>query len=348
MNYNNYNNYDDDDREDGRILTDAEYAAQAKVRPDVFCFEKANKMRNIQSACMVMAVLLCIFMSTRTAEAVASADFFDPITKEYQPKLTEAVKKPEEKNEEKKVVVETDKKPLKPAANRGQANKPVGGGDPRERVTKMGVLGIVSGQITGKSVASADIFGKGGFASDIDAILQGVGGLKAEGSGGVGRKGMAGLGHGDGPNSGFGGGGIPGGIDDLMNSLTGNSGGVNLTQRVGKLRDSGASGGFGVGGALSGGRSRISIQRVVMQNMAALRHAYSRRLRDKPGLSGTVTVKFSIDEFGKVIFAQMMSSSMNDPDLEATVVSRVKTWVFEKIDKPGDITEVTYPFAFSQ
>ncbi|HRU32811.1 MAG TPA: hypothetical protein P5310_05310, partial [bacterium] len=47
-----------------------------------------------------------------------------------------------------------------------------GGGDPRARVTHKGVLGIISGQIKGKSVASADIFGKGGFATDIDAILR--------------------------------------------------------------------------------------------------------------------------------------------------------------------------------
>jgi hypothetical protein len=40
---------------------------------------------------------------------------------------------------------------------RGSANG--GGGDPRARVTEMGVLGVVSGQIKGKSVASADIFG---------------------------------------------------------------------------------------------------------------------------------------------------------------------------------------------
>jgi TonB family protein len=82
--------------------------------------------------------------------------------------------------------------------------------------------------------------------------------------------------------------------------------------------------------------------------MAALRHAYNRRLREKPGLAGRITVKFSIDEFGKVIFAQVVESTMNDSELETTVVSRIRNWVFEKIDKPGDVTEVTYPFVFSQ
>jgi len=101
-------------------------------------------------------------------------------------------------------------------------------------------------------------------------------------------------------------------------------------------------------GALSGGRSRASIQRVVMQNMAALRYIYNRRLREKPGLKGKVTVKFAVDEFGKVIFAKVVESTMNDPELENLVLGRVKDWNFDRIDKPGDVTEVVYPFVFSE
>ena len=52
-------------------------------------------------------------------------------------------------------------------------------------------------------VQSAAVFGRGGYASDIDAVLQGAGGLK---DGGVGRKGVAGIGYGKGYGSGFGGG----------------------------------------------------------------------------------------------------------------------------------------------
>jgi TonB family protein len=212
----------------------------------------------------------------------------------------------------------------------------------------MGVLGIVSGQIKGKTLASADIFGQGGFATDIDAILSGVGGLRPGGDGGVGRKGIAGIGHGTGNRSGFGGPGGPSGIDDLMGSLMGGggSGGIQLERRVGEIRVPATE--IEIGGALSGGRSRISIQRVVIQNMAALRHAYNRRLRDNPNLNGKITVRFAIDEFGNVTFAQMLESTISDAELERIVVERVRTWRFEQIDKPGDITEVTYPFVFSQ
>jgi hypothetical protein len=39
---------------------------------------------------------------------------------------------------------------------------------------------------------------------------------------------------------------------------------------------------------------------------------------------------------------------MADSELETTVVGKIRLWVFEKIDKPGDVTEVVYPFVFSQ
>ena len=103
-----------------------------------------------------------------------------------------------------------------------------------------------------------------------------------------------------------------------------------------------------MGGELPGGRSRASIQRVVMQNMAAISYAFNRRLREKPGLNGKIGVKFAINQYGKVISAQVVESTMNDTDFESIVVDKVKSWDFGKIDKPDDVTEVVYPFVFSQ
>ena len=88
--------------------------------------------------------------------------------------------------------------------------------------------------------------------------------------------------------------------------------------------------------------------RVVMQNISALRYSYNKRLREKPGLKGKITCKFAIDEFGKVIFCELLGSTMADPELEAEVIGKINRWVFDKIDKPGDVTEVQYPFVFAQ
>jgi len=192
----------------------------------------------------------------------------------------------------------------------------------------------------GGAATSDDLFRRGGFATDIDALLSNVGGLKSGGDAGAGRKGVAGIGYGAGYGSGFGGGG---GVDDLLGGLSG--GGLELRKK-GELRVSSPD--FLRGGNLTGGRSRASIQRVVMQNIAALRYAYNRRLREKPGLCGKITTKFAIDEFGNVVFAMVMESTMNDSSFEQTVLARIKSWNFDKIDKPGDVTDVTYPLVFDE
>ncbi len=105
--------------------------------------------------------------------------------------------------------------------------------DERDVVTSKGVLGIISGQKSDKTVASADIFGKGGFTEGIDAILKGVGSLKAGGKDSTRspeRKGKAGIGYGAGYGSGFGGG--SGGTDDLISSLMdGDTNSLNLKKR---------------------------------------------------------------------------------------------------------------------
>ena len=340
---------DDDDDEPGRILTDAEYSQRNKERAEIFIIEKDSRLRNMEIIAIILAIITGIYMSTREIVEVAT-DFFEKIPEERVAKLVKEdvaatlQKKEEEKKKEEEI--KQDKKKLKPSKSKGAGGMQGGGGDPRARVTQKGVLGIISGQIKGKSVASADIFGKGGFASDIDAVLSGVGGLKAGGSGGVGRKGAAGIGYGAGYGSGFGGSGA-GGIDDLIGGLMGGDGGGGLDlKKRGSLKVSAPE--FTKGGALTGGRSKASIMRVVMQNLAALRYEYNKRLREKPGLKGKITVKFAIDEFGTVIFAQVVESTISDSQLETQVVSKIKRWKFEKIDKPGDVTEIIYPFVFSQ
>jgi hypothetical protein len=347
-----------DDEEDpdagGRILSDAEYSQALSKRSDIFHIEKDARLRNTVLICMILGIIAGVYMSTLKVVTVAT-DFFEKIPEERVAKFVKGEvdatldeqKKKDAENKKEAEEIKTDKKTLAKAKDKkGAGGTTGGGGDPRARITQKGVLGIISGKITGKAVASADIFGKGGFAAGIDGVLQGIGGLKAGGSGGVGRKGAAGIGFGAGYGSGFGGGSGMG-VDDLIGGLLGGEGESSLSlKKRGNLTVSEPK--FVKGGALTGGRSRASIMRVVMQNIAALRYAYNKRLREKPGLKGKITCKFAIDEFGKVIFCEALESTMADPGLEAEVVDKIKRWVFEKIDKPGDVTEVVYPFVFSQ
>jgi TonB family protein len=353
-----YQRDDDDDDDDvpGRILSDQEYSEALKNRNDIFVIDKDNRLKVIETVCLVFGVFFGVWLSTIEIMKVDS-DFYEKMpeertaklvkTSEVEQSLEDARKKQKEEEEQRKQQdIQTEKKKLTPSKYKGAGGTSGGGGDPRARVTRKGVLGIISGKVTGKYVAGADIFGKGGFATGIDAILSGVGGLAGGGGGGAGRKGEAGIGYGVGYGSGFGGG--SGGVDDLIGSLMGggDEGSLALKKRGGELKVSAPQ--FVSGGSLTGGRSKASIMRVVMQNLAALRYAYNKRLREKPGLQGKVTVKFAIDEFGKVIFCEVVQSTMGDPNFEEIVVSKIKRWVFEKIDKPGDVTEVVYPFVFTQ
>lgn len=97
-----------------------------------------------------------------------------------------------------------------------------------------------------------------------------------------------------------------------------------------------------------GGRSRKNIMSKVMKYLPKMRYAYNRRLRVKPGINGKITVKFAIDAFGRVIYAQRESSTIKDTVLNDAIVQQIKNWKFGYLNSKNDITEVIYPFMFSQ
>ncbi|MBN1756781.1 MAG: AgmX/PglI C-terminal domain-containing protein [Chitinispirillaceae bacterium] len=340
---------DEDEDPSGRILTESEYAERMRDRRDIFYIENNRPLSRIETVCLVTAILAGLFMSTRESVQVAS-DFIEPNTPQREAiVLATPIERPDEqkRNEKPKSVSLNSRKVLRPAHTTGRGGKAGGGGNPRERVVKTGILGLVSGKIRGREVANADIFSKGGFSDGIDAIIQGMGGLKSLGGGGSGRRGITGIGYGTGyGNSGFGGDG-PGNSDDIL-GLMSDPGEValQLKTRTTELRI--ARPNIVHGCAITGGRSRQSIARVVQQNLAALRYAYNQRLREKPGLKGRITVKFAIDEFGNVLHCAVEESTISDSDLETVVIAKITRWKFEKINKVGDITEVIYPFVFSQ
>ena len=340
---------DEEEETPGRIVSEMEYTARMSERNDIFYIENNRPLNRIEIICLVAAIAAGMFMSTRKI-ALIPPDFIEANAPARVVVISKGlVDRPDQAPPEKAVQPQvTQRRVLKPKTSSGSGGHKAGGGSPYERVTKTGLLGIISGQIKGKTVANADLFSKGGFTDGIDAMLLGMGGLKAGGGGGVGRRGAVGMGFGVGYGSGIGGETGLGGIDDLIGSLsnTGFSEGLQLKRRTATLRVAPPT--IAGGSALTGGRSKLSIARVVQQNLAALRHAYNRRLREKPGLKGRITVKFAIDEFGKVLFCSIEESTMGDRQLESLVTGKIRRWQFEKIDKVGDVTEVIYPFVFSQ
>jgi TonB family protein len=351
---------DPDDEEEsgpGRVLTLEEFMERLRDRPDIFGVEKNYRLRNTEILTLLIAILAGLWATSVKTTTVRS-DFYNKdlgdngtvvtvltIGVDHPVKKPMAVPKPNRS-------VDDGRRALRPnrSSNGNQKSaQPNGGvGSIYSRIYKQGILSVLSSNIVGKDV-SGDIFGKGGFTEKIDAMIQGVGGLKQGGRNSTGRKGVEGIGFGTGVgSSGFGGAG-PGGIGDWYDGLMASQGKiVDLAPKRGPPS-------FGTlapkidirSGQTVGGRSKIEIMRVVMQNLGALRYAYNQRLREKPGLKGKIVVKFVIDEFGNVTYCEVVESSMGDNLLEAKVTGKIIRWKFERIDHPGDLTEVVYPFVFS-
>ena len=91
-------------------------------------------------------------------------------------------------------------------------------------------------------------------------------------------------------------------------------------------------------------RSEEEIALVFDRNKGAIYALYTRALRDKPDLQGKLVLELTIDSDGSVTRCEVVSSELNDPELERKLVARVKLFRFESKDV-GTIT-VTKPIDF--
>jgi TonB family protein len=312
------------------------------TRKDVFEIEKERKLIGATILSLLIGLACGIWFNGMDIIDF-SPDFFERLPPERTAKLVvdipkiekEKEKEVKKKKEEREKTLEKKKEQPKPSGGGGG-----GGGDPRARVTRKGVLGIISGKVKGKSVVGREVLSQG-FAKDIDDILNNIGGLKKGGEEDKSRKGLAGVGFGRGYGAGYGGG--TGGIDDMIGGLFGSSEGINLKKKGTLVVEAPKT---VSSGPMSGGRTKESIMRVVMQHIPGLRYAYNKRLKVKPGMKGKVTVRFKIAPEGNVAEATVVNSSMGDQSLEEDIVSQIMRWRFDPVEKGFDVVE--YPFAFSQ
>jgi outer membrane biosynthesis protein TonB len=79
-------------------------------------------------------------------------------------------------------------------------------------------------------------------------------------------------------------------------------------------------------------RSREEIERVFDQNKGAIYTLYNRALRNNPALQGKLVLRITIAPDGRVTFCEVVSSELNDADLEQKLIQRVMLFQFEKRD----------------
>jgi TonB family protein len=79
-------------------------------------------------------------------------------------------------------------------------------------------------------------------------------------------------------------------------------------------------------------RSREEIELVFDRNKGAIYALYSRALRERPELQGKLVLEFTIAPTGEVTMCRVVSSEMNDSDLEKKIIARVRLFHFEAKD----------------
>ncbi len=79
-------------------------------------------------------------------------------------------------------------------------------------------------------------------------------------------------------------------------------------------------------------RSREEIELIFDRNKGAIYALYSRALRQQPDLQGKMVLEFTISPSGEVTMCRVVSSELNDPELEKKIVARVRLFRFEARD----------------
>jgi TonB family protein len=135
-------------------------------------------------------------------------------------------------------------------------------------------------------------------------------------------------------------------------ALSRNTGGSGLGGRATTQVESPVEGFAEAGGAAQrsgasdkGSRSREEIERVFDANKGRIFTLYNRALRENPALQGKVVLRLTIAADGRVTHCEIVSSELNDAELERGLVQRVLQFQFEARDDIEPIT-TTKPIDF--
>lgn len=124
-------------------------------------------------------------------------------------------------------------------------------------------------------------------------------------------------------------------------SLTGH----NTTQVTSSVLEKQAEDGVRRGtGSNKAARSEEEIALIFDRNKGAIHSIYTRALRERPDLRGKLVLELTIAPDGSITRCDVVSSELNDPELERRLVARIKQFRFEAKDV-GTMT-VTKPIDF--
>lgn len=93
-------------------------------------------------------------------------------------------------------------------------------------------------------------------------------------------------------------------------------------------------------------RAEEEVYRTIRSYMGGLKYIYNNALRTNQSLKGKISVKITIAASGRVTVAEMMSSTLDSPELRDALVDRINKWKFMELRDVEDFT-ITYTFDFA-
>ena len=84
---------------------------------------------------------------------------------------------------------------------------------------------------------------------------------------------------------------------------------------------------------------------MIRRHFAEIKFCYEQSLQQKPDLAGKVVVLFIIDASGSVSEANVAEATLEDPNVESCVLSRIRRWKFPE-PRGGGVVSVTHPWFF--
>lgn len=94
----------------------------------------------------------------------------------------------------------------------------------------------------------------------------------------------------------------------------------------------------------AGGRGMSDVGIVFNKNKAGLYSLYERERRKNSSLKGRIVFQLTIEPSGKVSTVKVVSSELNNPELEARILARIKLFTFAPA--AGETVTITYPVEF--
>ena len=218
--------------------------------------------------------------------------------------------------------------PMDAAAGAASAPAPQQGAAKMIASNFSAVLGRVTQRLSKASI-NLQRSGTTGSTTANSAAALGMTGTSKEGVAGLVGK-IGGQGNGSGTAVQVMGGGGVAGIGQMQQGSLG-------TGQVGALEEE---------SEVMGGLDKEVIAKIIRSYLGQIRYCYERQLSATPDLYGKLLVQFSIGQTGGVNTQSILSSSLQNKNVEGCVLKQVANWKFPE-PKGGTIVKVSYPFLFT-